>query len=73
MIKTKAIAAFSAKEPLGPYNFERREPKEHDVVIDIKYCGLCHSDIHTVRNEWGAANYPVVAGHEIAGGVPANG
>lgn len=73
MIKTKAIAAFSAKEPLGPYNFERREPKEHDVVIDIKYCGICHSDIHTVRNEWGAANYPVVPGHEIAGVVQAIG
>ncbi len=73
MIKAKGIAAFSAKEPLGPFSFERRDPKEHDVVIDIKYCGICHSDIHTVRSEWGEANYPVVPGHEIAGVVRAVG
>lgn len=69
MIQAKGIAAFSAKEPLGPFSFERRDPKDHDVVIDIKYCGVCHSDIHTVRSEWGAAMYPVVPGHEIAGVV----
>ena len=69
MIQAKGIAAFSAKEPLGPFSFERRNPKDHDVVIDIKYCGICHSDIHTVRSEWGQANYPVVPGHEIAGVV----
>jgi uncharacterized zinc-type alcohol dehydrogenase-like protein len=56
MISAKGVAAFSPKEPLGPFSFERREPKEHDVVIEIKYCGICHSDIHTVRNEWGAVN-----------------
>jgi uncharacterized zinc-type alcohol dehydrogenase-like protein len=72
-IQAKAIAAFSPKEPLGPYSFNRREPKEHDVVIDIKYCGICHSDIHTVRSEWGQANYPVVPGHEISGIVRAVG
>ncbi len=73
MIRARGIAAFSATEPLGPYAFERREPGEHDVVIDIKYCGICHSDIHTVRSEWGAARYPVVPGHEIAGVVRAVG
>lgn len=73
MIQAKGIAAFSAKEPLGPFSFERRDPKENDVVIDIKYCGICHSDIHTVRSEWGQAMYPVVPGHEIAGVVRAVG
>jgi len=69
MIHAKGIAAFSAKEPLAPYSFERRDPKPHDVVIDIKFCGICHSDIHTVRSEWGKPTYPVVPGHEIAGVV----
>lgn len=73
MIAAKGIAAFSAKEPLGPYAFQRRDPKENDVVIDIKYCGICHSDIHTVRSEWGEARYPVVPGHEITGVVRAVG
>jgi len=73
MIQAKGMAAFSAQEPLGPYSFERRDPKENDVVIDIKYCGICHSDIHTVRSEWGQAKYPVVPGHEIAGIVRAIG
>lgn len=73
MIQAKGIAAFSAQAPLAPYSFERRDPKPHDVVIDIKYCGICHSDIHTVRSEWGEAKYPVVPGHEIAGVVRAVG
>ncbi len=73
MMKAKGIAAFSAKEPLAPYQFERRAPKDHDVVIDIHFCGICHSDIHTVRSEWGQANYPLVPGHEIAGTVRAVG
>lgn len=73
MIKAKGIAAFNAKEPLKPWSFDRREAKEHDVIIDIKFCGICHSDIHTVRSEWGEANYPVVPGHEIAGVVRAIG
>ncbi len=73
MIPAKGVAAFSASKPLGAYAFSRREPKEHDVVIDIKFCGICHSDIHTVRSEWGAAAYPVVPGHEIAGTVRAVG
>jgi uncharacterized zinc-type alcohol dehydrogenase-like protein len=67
MIKTKSMAAMSATTPLTHYSFERRDPKEHDVVIDIKFCGICHSDIHTVRSEWGPTQYPLVPGHEIAG------
>ncbi|MBA3662064.1 MAG: NAD(P)-dependent alcohol dehydrogenase [Gammaproteobacteria bacterium] len=66
-MNTKGIAAFSANEPLAPYSFERRELKEHDVLIDIHYCGICHSDIHIVRNEWEGVKYPVVPGHEITG------
>lgn len=73
MIQAKGMAAFSAITALEPYSFERRDPKEHDVVIDIKYCGICHSDIHTVRSEWGEAKYPVVPGHEITGIVRAVG
>ncbi|MGV3278681.1 NAD(P)-dependent alcohol dehydrogenase [Rickettsiales bacterium LUAb2] len=69
MIKAKGIAAMSAKDPLIPYSFERRDPKSNDVVIDIKYCGICHSDIHKARSEWGQSVYPMVPGHEIAGVV----
>jgi uncharacterized zinc-type alcohol dehydrogenase-like protein len=73
MIKAKGIAAFSATAPLAPYSFERRDPKDHDVVIEIKYSGICHSDIHMSRSEWGASTYPMVPGHEIAGVVSAIG
>src|SRR5258707_8736351 len=75
MRKTKGYAAPTAKAPLAPYSFERREPGEHDVVIDIKYCGICHSDIHQTRNEGGdflqESIFPMVPGHEIAGVVTA--
>ncbi|UYU33617.1 NAD(P)-dependent alcohol dehydrogenase [Siccibacter colletis] len=67
MSQAKGYAAFAATTPLGPFSFERREAREDDVVIDIKYCGVCHSDIHMVRNEWGGATYPMVPGHEIVG------
>lgn len=73
MIKVKGYAATSSSSPLTPFTFERREPKDHDVVIDIKYCGICHSDIHNARNEWGGTTYPIVPGHEIAGIVTAVG
>lgn len=73
MIKAKGIAAASAKSELKPFSFERRDPKEHDVVIDIKYCGICHSDIHQARDEWGGSMFPMVPGHEIAGVVRAVG
>jgi uncharacterized zinc-type alcohol dehydrogenase-like protein len=77
MSKCKGYAAPAAKVPLGPYAFKRREPREHDVVIDIKYCGICHSDIHQTRDEWSeyreGAIFPLVPGHEIAGVVGAVG
>jgi uncharacterized zinc-type alcohol dehydrogenase-like protein len=73
MRKCKGYAAKEAKTPLEPFSFERREPGEHDVVIDIKYCGICHSDIHQARNEWSDYQeeciFPMVPGHEIAGVV----
>jgi uncharacterized zinc-type alcohol dehydrogenase-like protein len=69
MLKTLAYAASAAKAPLAPYSFERREPKEHDVVIDIKYCGICHTDVHQARDEWGGGIFPMVPGHEIVGVV----
>lgn len=66
-IKTKAYAAASATAPIAPLEIERREPGANDVFIDIKYCGICHSDIHQARNEWGGSLYPMVPGHEITG------
>jgi len=69
MSNTKAYAAQSATSPLEPLTIERRAPGPHDVVIDIAYCGVCHSDVHTARNEWGGTRYPVVPGHEIVGTV----
>ncbi|MCM2291124.1 NAD(P)-dependent alcohol dehydrogenase [Allorhizobium sp. BGMRC 0089] len=69
----KGYAATDASKPLEPFTFERREPNEDDVVISIKYCGVCHSDIHQARNEWGFSTYPMVPGHEIAGIVTAVG
>lgn len=69
MPTTRGYAAKSATLPLKPFSFERREPRAHDVVIDIAYCGVCHSDIHTARNEWGGTVYPVVPGHEIVGRI----
>ena len=69
MIKTVGYAAQSASAPLGLFSFERREPGAHDVQIEILYCGVCHSDLHTVRNEWKNTTYPVVPGHEIVGRV----
>jgi alcohol dehydrogenase (NADP+) len=69
MIEAKAYAAFDPTSPLGPFNLERREVGEHDVLIDIKYCGVCHSDLHQVRDEWNGAMYPMVPGHEIVGVV----
>lgn len=69
MIVTKAFAAYDQKSPLAPFQFERREPRPKDVVIDILFCGVCHSDLHQVRDEWGGAMYPMVPGHEIVGKV----
>ena len=69
MIPVIGYVVNQAKAPLAPYSFQRREPKEHDVLIDIKYCGICHTDIHQVNNEWGSSTYPMVPGHEIVGTV----
>jgi uncharacterized zinc-type alcohol dehydrogenase-like protein len=72
MYKTKAYSAAGATTPLGPATIQRREPTERDVQIEILFCGICHSDLHTVRNEWSsvmATVYPCVPGHEIAGRV----
>ncbi|MBM3617484.1 MAG: NAD(P)-dependent alcohol dehydrogenase [Alphaproteobacteria bacterium] len=66
-------AALSTKAPLQLIHFERRAPRAQDVVIDIQYCGICHSDIHQVRDEWGNAVFPMVPGHEIVGVVAAVG
>lgn len=68
-MKVVGYAASAAKAPLAPFQFERREPGEKDVVIEILYCGVCHSDIHQARNEWGASLFPMVPGHEIVGKV----
>ena len=68
-----AYAATSPSEPLTKITIDRRDPGPHDVVIEIKFAGICHSDIHTVKAEWGRPNYPVVPGHEIAGVVTAVG
>lgn len=70
MSKTIAgYAAQSATTPVAPFDFTRRDPRTDDVVIDILYCGVCHTDIHQTRNEWGGAVYPMVPGHEIIGRV----
>jgi uncharacterized zinc-type alcohol dehydrogenase-like protein len=69
MTQVKAYAAQAADQPLAPYSFDRREPEADDVEIEILYCGVCHSDIHTARNEWGGTVYPAVPGHEIVGKV----
>ncbi|MGH8504430.1 MAG: NAD(P)-dependent alcohol dehydrogenase [Stenotrophobium sp.] len=69
MLQTYGYAANSATSPLAPLDFQRREPGADDVQIDILYCGVCHSDLHTVRSEWGGTQYPCVPGHEIVGRV----
>jgi len=73
MIPVKGYAAPKAKIPLEPFKFERREPGPKDVQIEILYCGVCHSDIHQVRDEWGGSIFPMVPGHEIVGKVTAIG
>ena len=69
MKNVHAYAAFNATEALGPHTIERREPVANDVEIEILYCGVCHSDLHTARSEWAGTVYPVVPGHEIVGRV----
>ena len=69
MTQAKAFAAFDKSSPLGPFTFERREPLACDVQIDVLFCGVCHSDLHTARSEWPGTSYPCVPGHEIVGRV----
>jgi len=73
MANTKAYAATSPSSGLAPHAFDRRELRADDVAIDIDYCGVCHTDIHFVENDWGITEYPVVPGHEIVGRVTAVG
>jgi alcohol dehydrogenase (NADP+) len=68
-MKTNAYAAQTAKAPLTPFTLDRREVGKHDVEIDILYCGVCHSDLHTARGEWQGTTHPCVPGHEIVGRV----
>jgi uncharacterized zinc-type alcohol dehydrogenase-like protein len=73
MPSSKGYAAFDSKSPLAPHSFNRREPGPSEIAIEILYCGVCHSDLHMTRNEWGNAIYPMVPGHEIVGRVVAAG
>jgi alcohol dehydrogenase (NADP+) len=72
-MKTHAYAAQNATSPLAPFDLQRREIGQNDVAIEILYCGVCHSDLHTVRSEWGGTTYPCVPGHEIIGRATAVG
>ena len=72
-MKTSGYAATDANTPLQPFSFERRDLRADDVAIDILYCGVCHTDLHMARNDWGFSAYPVVPGHEIVGRVSAIG
>ncbi|HRJ27925.1 MAG TPA: NAD(P)-dependent alcohol dehydrogenase [Fimbriimonadaceae bacterium] len=72
-LPTAAYATHGPTESLQPFSFERRDPLEFDVLIEILYCGVCHSDLHFARNEWGMSQYPMVPGHEIVGVVRAVG
>ena len=69
MTTVKSYAAQNESSPLTPFNFDRRAVGPHDVQIDILYCGVCHSDIHQARNEWGGSIFPMVPGHEIVGRI----
>jgi alcohol dehydrogenase (NADP+) len=73
VLPSRAYAAESATSPLAPFAFERRDPGPADVQIDILFCGVCHSDLHTARGEWPGTRYPCVPGHEIVGRVAATG
>lgn len=73
MINAKGYAVQNPKSGFAPFEFKRRELRPNDVLIDILYCGICHSDIHQARNEWGGSSYPMVPGHELVGRVSAVG
>jgi alcohol dehydrogenase (NADP+) len=69
MLVSKGYGTPNAQSPLGPFAFSRREPGPNDIAVEILYCGVCHTDLHQVRNEWGGSRYPMVPGHEIVGRV----
>ena len=69
MIDVKGYAALTAQSPLAPFTFSRREVGRQDVLIAIRYCGICHSDVHQARDEWGGSLFPMVPGHEIVGTI----
>ena len=73
MIRTNGYGTPSSTAPLAPFSFNRRDLRPNDIQLDILFCGICHSDLHTVRNEWGNTVYPCVPGHEIVGRVIASG
>ena len=66
-LPSKSYAAMAASEDLVPWDFTRRKPRPHDVLLEIKYCGICHTDIHFIRNDFGMSSYPLVPGHEMVG------
>jgi uncharacterized zinc-type alcohol dehydrogenase-like protein len=69
MIQSKGYAAQNAETDLAPWNFERRDVGPHDVQLEILYCGVCHSDLHQIKNDWFPGIFPMVPGHEIVGKV----
>ena len=69
MLEALGYATSSPKSALAPFKFQRRAPRDHDIVIDISFAGICHSDIHQARDEWGGSIFPMVPGHEITGVV----
>src|SRR5262249_23232713 len=72
MTRTPAYAAAAAAKPLAPFAVDRRAPGPRDVALDVLFCGICHSDIHQARDEWGGSIFPMVPGHEIVGRVTAS-
>ena len=68
-VKTFGYAALAAAAPLAPFDFERRELRPDDVAMEVLFCGICHTDLHQVRNDWAWSQYPLVPGHEIVGRV----
>lgn len=73
MPRVRAYAAQDPRSPLAPFEIDRREVGPHDLLVDIAFCGICHSDIHQARDEWGGATFPMVPGHEIVGRVARTG
>ena len=73
MLSTRGYATEGPESKLGPFEFERRDPGPEDVLLEILYCGICHTDIHQAHNDWEMSVYPMVPGHEIVGRVAKTG